>query len=167
VSGRRYRGTWSISGKPPEDFLLDKFSVADVKKWIEFQNAILKYHWDYYCALAYKRSRIANEIKTSLLEEAEKSFKFTRWQRVVKYKCALEPLSMAGSLVDPGGRFNIGDINPAQFPPFPALYSAIDKATALQEILCKQKEPGTKLINLDFRPKESRFNHQYIGKRLS
>jgi len=114
VSGRRYRGTWSISGKPPEYFLLDKFSIADIKKWTELQDAILKYHWDYYSDLAYLRSKIDDELKKALLESAEKSFEFSRWQRVVKYKYALQPLSVDGSLVDPGGRFNIGDINPAQ-----------------------------------------------------
>jgi len=46
-----------------------------------------------------------------------------------------------GSLTDPGGRFNIGDINPAQFPLFPALYIASDKETALQEALCQRIDP--------------------------
>jgi hypothetical protein len=37
--------------------------------------------------------------------------------------------------VDPGGRFNIGAIDPSRFPVFPALYFASDKKTALAELL--------------------------------
>jgi len=60
---------------------------------------------------------------------------FSKWQRAVKYKYALDPLGTSGSLVDPGGRFNIGGIDPARYPVFPALYLASDKGTALAELL--------------------------------
>lgn len=118
--------------------LLDQFSVEDIHKWIAFKEQFLKYHWDYYNDLAYQRSKIADKIKKSLLGAAQKAFTFKKWQRAVKYKYANEPFSAAGSLADPGGRFNIGDINPSQFPPFPALYLASDKDTALQELPCAQ-----------------------------
>jgi hypothetical protein len=58
-----------------------------------------------------------------------------RWQRAVKYRYGLHPLSAVGSVSDPGGRFNIGDFDRRNFPPFHALYLAIDKDTALQETL--------------------------------
>jgi len=130
--------------KPPPSafFLLDQFSVEDIKKWAAFKDQILKFHWDYYNDLAYQRSKIADEIKKSLLEAAQKSYKFSTWQRTVKYKYALKPLSVAGSMMDPGGRFNIGDFNPSQYPPFPALYLACDKETALQEFLSQEIDPG-------------------------
>src|SRR5262249_48215881 len=48
---------------------------------------------------------------------------------------SLCPLSTKGSLADPGGRFNIGAIDPARFPIFSALYLASDKRTALAELL--------------------------------
>lgn len=48
---------------------------------------------------------------------------------------------MEGSLADPGGRFNIGDIDQARFPIFPTLYLAEDKETALQEALCRPVSP--------------------------
>jgi hypothetical protein len=38
-------------------------------------------------------------------------------------------------MVDPGGRFNIGAIDTARYPVFPALYLASDKGTALAELL--------------------------------
>src|SRR3989338_10140013 len=85
--------------KPPPSafFLLDQFSVEDIKKWAAFKDQILKFHWDYYNDLAYRRSKIVDEIKKSLLEATQRSFKFSKWQRAVKIKYALEPLSVEGS----------------------------------------------------------------------
>lgn len=123
--------------------LLDQFSVGDIHKWTAFKDQLLKYHWDYYNELAYQRSQIADEIKQSLLEAAQKTFSFEKWQRAVKYKYSLEPFSVMGSLTDTaGGRFNVGDIYPSQFPSFPALYIASDKNTAYQELLCQKIDPG-------------------------
>ena len=123
--------------------LLDQFSVADIHKWAAFKDQFLKYHWDYYNELAYQRSQISDEINKSLLEATQKTFSFEKWQRAVKYKYSLEPFSVMGSLTDTaGGLFNVGDINPSQFPSFPALYIASDKNTAYQELLCQKIEPG-------------------------
>ncbi len=124
--------------KPPvsASILLDQFSVEDIKKWAVFKDQIIKFHWDYYNDLSYRRSKVSDEIKRSLLGATQKTFTFSNWQRAIKYKYTLMPLSVAGSLKDlAGGRFNIGDLNPSQFPPFPALYMARDRETALQELL--------------------------------
>ncbi|MCH8209682.1 MAG: RES domain-containing protein [Nitrospinae bacterium] len=51
-----------------------------------------------------------------------------------------------GSLTDPGGRFNIGDIDPQNFSTFSALYIALDKDTALQETQGQVEVPGSSLI---------------------
>lgn len=135
--------------KPPSTFiLLDQFSVEDIHKWTAFKDQFLKYHWDYYNDLAYQRSKIADKIKKSILE-ASQDFTFENWQRAVKYKYALEPFSIDGSLIDPGGRFNIGEINPSQFPCFPAIYFAADKNTALQELLSQKIEPNQETHKLD------------------
>lgn len=133
-----------------EFILLDKFSVADIRLWRDFQDQILKFHWDFYSTLAYQRSKIIDKIRQSLFDAAQKPFPFNKWQRVLKYKYALEPFSVTGSLIDPGGRFNIGDLNPTQFRPFPALYLASDKNTALQELLSQKIEPGQENRALDF-----------------
>ncbi len=125
-----------------EFILLDKFSVADIRLWRDFQDQILKFHWDFYSTLAYQRSKIIDKIRQSLFDAAQKPFTFSKWQRALKYKYALEPFSVSGSLIDPGGRFNIGDLNPTQFRPFPALYLASDKNTALQELLSQKIDPG-------------------------
>jgi hypothetical protein len=45
-------------------------------------------------------------------------FKIERWQKAVKYKHALTPLSVRGSLIEPGGRFNIGGTD-TRFSSFP------------------------------------------------
>lgn len=138
---------------PSAFFLLDKFSVEDIKKWAAFKDQILKFHWDYYNNLAYQRSKIVDEIRKSLLEATEKTFTFSNWQRAVKYKYSLKPFSAAGSTIDPGARFNVGDFNPSQYPPFPAIYLACDKDTAMQELLSQKVDPGLtdpKLDPLDF-----------------
>lgn len=82
-------------------------------------------------------------MKSSLRERAT-PFEFSKWQRAVKYRYSLDPLSTKGSLVDPGGRFSIGAINTARYPVFPALYLASDKGTALAELLGRDK-PGNSL----------------------
>ena len=131
--------------------LLDILSVENIEKSRELKDQFLKYHWDFYKELAYQRSQISDEIRKSLLEAAQKKFTFTKWQRALKYKYALKPFSADGSLTDPaGGRFNIGDINPSQFPPFPALYLASDKNTAYQELLCKKIDRGQEEVAFDF-----------------
>jgi RES domain-containing protein len=134
-----------------KQFLLDQLSVQDIEGWARVFERLLAFHWDFYSALAYQRSRIADDLRQALLEAAVRDFKFSRWQRVVRYKRALEPFSVKGSLVDPaGGRFNIGDINPTQFAPFPALYIASDKGTALQETLSQSIPSGGEEQALDF-----------------
>ena len=110
----------------------------------------LKFHWDYYSNLVYQRSKVADKINSALFEAVERKFPFKNWQRTIKHKYSTEPLSVEGSLVDPGGRFNIGDINPSQFLCFPALYVAADRDTSLQELLSQKIDPGQENRALDF-----------------
>lgn len=139
-TSRKRKPRKSVSLSQQAFTLLDRFSAKDLEKWGALQERILRFHWDYYQNLAFQRSQVADQIKSSLLEPAGGPFDFSKWQRIVKYKYSLEPLSVEGSIVDPGGRFNIGDINPRQFPIFPALYIASDRETALQEMLCQKIE---------------------------
>jgi RES domain-containing protein len=83
-------------------------------------------------------------LKSSLRERAE-PFEFSQWQRVVKYRYALHPLGTNGSVVDPGGRFNVGKIDSTRYPVFPALYVASDKGTALAELLGRRSTSGDSL----------------------
>ena len=83
----------------------------------------------------------------TLRENCLASFEFKNWQRAVKYKYGLHPFSTAGSLCDPGGRFNDGDLNP-NVRQFPALYVATNKDTALQEVF-GQSDTGSDLTSLE------------------
>jgi len=116
------------------DEALDYGLITDIAKYKEQFEQKAQFQWEFYSELALLRSRIYESLKSSLRERAT-PFNFTGWQRAVKYKYCLSPLSTKGSLVDPGGRFNIGAIDTARFPIFPALYLASDKKTALAELL--------------------------------
>jgi hypothetical protein len=134
----------------PEVLLLEQFTLDAVRNGKNYAREIARYQWDYHAALAQQRAEKSNEIKKALVGAAEGPFSFKGWQRIVDYQYSLHPLSTVGSVVtDPGGRFNIGDIDRARFSPFPALYLASDQPTAIVE---KFGPPGDNsgLSNLDF-----------------
>lgn len=114
--------------------ILESGFVRDIPRSKREYERLLRFHWNFYSELAYQRSQVYETLKAALAEQA-KPFEFEGWQRAVKYKYSLDPLSARGSLTDPGGRFNIGRIDPARFTTFPSLYVASDKKTALAELL--------------------------------
>ncbi len=115
--------------------LLDSFSARNIHDAIQYRDKFLRYHWDYYQNLAFQRDQFSEQIKTAIFQAHEGPFNLKRWRRIVRYKYSMEPLSVQGSMTDPGGRFNLGEIHPNNFIPFPALYLASDRATGLQEAL--------------------------------
>lgn len=117
--------------------------IADIRASKARYEQLIQFHWECYSELAFLRNRVYDSLKSSLRERAT-PFEFSKWQRAVKYRYSLDPLSTKGSLVDPGGRFNIGAIDTARYPVFPALYLASDKGTALAELLGRDK-PGSLL----------------------
>src|SRR3989338_6206407 len=139
---RRYQRKQPRTLPLSQIIFLDQFSVQDIRRWKNFGDKFLKFHWDYYSFLAHERSKIAEEIRKELFAAVTQNFQFSKWQRTLKYKYSLKQFSVAGSLVDPGGRFNIGDLNSSKFTPFPAFYIAAHKDTALQELLCQKIEIG-------------------------
>lgn len=115
-------------------YVLDSFSQEDVIKWEDKHRKIQQYCWDHYCYFSYKRSLVIDKLKEALLSSCSSSFESSSMHRTVDYGFSDHPLSAAGSIiVDPGGRFNIGDIDGTKFPKFPALYLAEDAETALRE----------------------------------
>lgn len=130
-------------------FLLDTFSAEDLTLWEEQKDKILRYYWNLYNDLAYQRHKIADQLCKALLEAAVSPYEFTEWQRQVRYKYSLTPLSPNGSLIEPGGRFNIPDINSDHIPPFPALYIAEDRETVLQEAGQKNTHSAAGLSGLE------------------
>jgi len=121
---------------------LESGRVSDIIKSKKLYEDLVEFHWRYYSELAFQRRRIREELNISL-RNAAAAFQFSGWQRVVKYKYSLDPLSAKGSLFDPGGRFNVGAIDPTRYPMFPALYLAADKGTALAEVIGRDKDVGS------------------------
>jgi RES domain len=121
---------------------LESGRISDLLSSKAYFEELVEFHWKYYSELEFQRNQIREQIKASLRDTAQ-PFEFSRWQRIVRYKYSLTPLSTKGSLVDPGGRFNVGDIDRARYPVFPALYIASDKGTALAEVLGRDKSTGS------------------------
>lgn len=115
--------------------VLDDYEGSDIKKLSQRGDQLLKYQLEYYTVLANQRVQTFDKLRNSLSTHTKRDFEFKGWQRSITYQWATRPLSSRGSLIDPGGRFNIGAIDPNRFPIFPALYIACDKETALQEHL--------------------------------
>ena len=123
--------------------VFDFFTLDDLRDKPRLKDEVLRYAWDHYCALQHQRSVMADEITAALAQAAVGPFPFNRWGRVVDYRFANHPLSAAGSMKSMvGGRFNIGDLDPAKFAPFPALYLASDEDTALSEKFGRADEAG-------------------------
>jgi len=121
---------------------LESGRVSDIVQSKKLYQDLVEFHWRYYSELEFQRKKIREQLNNSLRGAAAGS-QFSRWQRVVKYKYSLDPLNAKGSLFDPGGRFNIGAIDPMRYPMFPALYLAADKGTALAETLGRDKNVGS------------------------
>lgn len=126
-------------------FLLEESSLSDLLAVKKFSQKKIDFYWRSHSELALQRKAIESEISQVLIQTSISDFYFKSWQRSVKYKYGLHPFCTLGSLTDPGGRFNIGDINPQNFPLFSALYLAYDKDTAFQETLGQVEVPGSGL----------------------
>lgn len=115
-------------------YLLDSFSHKDIIKWKDKHKKIQQYCWDHYSYFSYKRSLVMDKLTEALLSSCSAPFESSSMHRAIDYRFSDHPLSAAGSIIaDPGGRFNIGDIDATKFPKFAALYLAEDPETALGE----------------------------------
>lgn len=134
-----------MSKKNNEVFIpFEVLNIRDIRRWRQRYKAILGYYSRHYSYFQHERSKVLEELKYSLLNNTEQ-FEFGNWHRVVTYKYSNQPLSSQGSIVnDPGGRFNIGDIERITFPRFPALYRAENFETAYRE---KFQLKSSSLIN--------------------
>lgn len=124
-----------------KQWFLESATARDIARSKAHFEALVEFHWRYYYELEIQRSKIRDQLHASLRESAG-AFEFQNWQRAVKYKYSLDPLGTKGSLVDPGGRFNIGEIDPARYRVFAALYLAKTKGTALAEVLGRESNTG-------------------------
>ena len=109
---KKHQGRRIASNKPKflkgsVQYLLDSGTLSDMRAAKQVTEALIKYQWDYYAELARQRNAIQDEIKKALIQMCV-SYGLEKWQRAVKYKYALHPLSTVGSLTYVGGRFNTG-----------------------------------------------------------
>ena len=144
---RRHRRQLSQTAPPIQvEHVFDTFTLEVLRKGPRFKDEILRFAWDYYSELQHQRSAVAEEITGALARAAVRPFPFSRWMRVVDYQFTNHPLSAVGSVKSmTGGRFNIGDIDPIKFVPFPALYLASDQETTLAEVREKLSDIGLRL----------------------
>ena len=114
-------------------YLLDQFTLKDIRLSIQRYDAIATYFCEHYSYFTNQRSLIIDDLKKSLLESC-KPFNFHAWQRIVDCQFSLKPLSAKGSILNmPGGRFNIGSIDEIKYPTFSALYLAENREIAYKE----------------------------------
>jgi len=114
-------------------FQLDQFSEADLRTWKRMAGGVNEYHVRLFYHLESLRKLHQSKLHEALQASTPVSITLDRWVRIIDYRYSMEPLSAVGSLFS-GGRFNIGrDLNPGQFPPYPALYIAENYQTAYAE----------------------------------
>jgi hypothetical protein len=123
------------SGTQQVQYLLERGTLKDMRAAKAKFADLVSYDWSLYFELALQRSQIQDQLKQSLIQTCQSNFEFKNWQRAVKYRYSLHPLSTVGSLSFVGGRFNTGIGVNSEVPSFPCLYIAENKDTALQEHL--------------------------------
>jgi len=125
---------------------IEILKINDIKRLRKRKDEILSYWYKHYSYFQNERSKHINELKESLNKHCV-SFQFEDWHRTIAYRYSDNPLSSRGSLLnDPGGRFNIGDLDQIRYPSFPALYIAENFETAYREKF--QLKPNDKVNGL-------------------
>ena len=114
-------------------FLLDKFTQADLTSWRRYSDNVEKYHVRLFYHLEALRSLHMEELREALYAAKTSAKKGKSWYRIVDFRYSNEFLSSRGSLKH-GGRFNIGkNLNSRKYPAFPALYIAEQYETVFME----------------------------------
>lgn len=119
---------------PPDIYLLDRFSSADVETWNARSRDLDELNYELYFATEPDRLRYRADLIDALCVRPAPPLEIEHWVRVSDYRWAETPLSTAGSLRSWGGRFNVGmDVEQANIAPFPALYLGSTYETAYRE----------------------------------
>src|SRR3990167_631060 len=112
---------------------LELLNVRDIRRYKQRYQAILDYYYEHYSFFQNERAKRFSAIKDILLKNT-RCFNFSSWHRIFDFQYINNPLSARGSIVnDPGGRFNIGDIDELKFSKFPTLYIAENYEIAYRE----------------------------------
>jgi hypothetical protein len=118
-----------------KEVLLESGTLESLRFALQRSDLLRQFDAAVYAALESQRAAVREEVARALISAA-RPMQFSGWQRVVPMKHSDQPLSSRGSVISAiGGRFNVGAFDPDQFEPFPALYLATDKETALEETL--------------------------------
>lgn len=111
----------------------DLTNIANIRRYEQRFEFIQAYYYKHFMYFQHERSKRFDKIKSALLKNAQ-SHNFKNWHRIIDLKFINDALSSVGSILnDPGGRFNIGNLNEIKFSKFPALYIAEDWETAYRE----------------------------------
>lgn len=129
-------GRAAAGGLPPGELLLEWITESDLQASRVRAADVLKLHAIQFGELETQRIAHRAEIDEALRGIRGTAIDIDGWCRAIKLRYLLSPLSCVGSLRT-SGRFNFGsDIDEgARFAPFPALYIAKDRPTAMCELL--------------------------------
>lgn len=127
-----------------DNYLLDEFSLADLRRWKSISQSYDEYHIRLFFHLEGLRAHHRPDLLEALRGSSAVSKHGASWFRIVAFRYSNEFLSAKGSLFR-GGRFNLGrDIDFGGFSPFPALYIAENYTTAYAEYFgASQHAPAT------------------------
>src|SRR5260370_2677375 len=132
------------SGEPdlPALIELERFTQSSLHQWHAAKSNLDALQRALYFGLEPLRQSNEPRLLTALRSQAAPSYAFEGWSRIVDYRHALDPLSVARSLKGEGGRFNIGsELSPGAFTAFPALYIAEDYKATFRERLASATTP--------------------------
>lgn len=108
-------------------------NISNIRRYKQRYEFIQEHYYKSYMYFQYQRTNRLDKIKVAISQNVER-YTFENWHRIIDLRFIDNALSSIGSILnDPGGRFNIGDINEVKFPKFKALYLAEDWATAFRE----------------------------------
>ena len=128
------RRPWSNDQGLPPLGILENFTHSTLVRWREAGRNLERFSEKLFFGLEEYRSRYSAELIDAIRASTTGPHEYSGWSRLVDYRYANQPLSMAGSTRGDGGRFNIGvTLNPATCTPFPSLYVAEDFPTAFRE----------------------------------
>ena len=129
---------------------LESFSDLSLRQWQTAAKNLTELQSALFFGLELERQRHSEALIDAVRGSLTCGEPFERWARIVDYRYCFAPLSVAGSVKRDGGRFNMGAaLNPATFPPFPALYIAADYQTAYKERFGSDPEASSKGLTAD------------------
>ncbi len=98
-----------LQNKQPLGLLeFDRFSHADLQECAKLSKDLDELEDTMHFSLEPERRRFRHELIQSLQLQEPTKLDILDWVRFVDYRFSLTPLSSAGSLIEYGGRFNVG-----------------------------------------------------------